>query len=230
MAFLTLRADQRAEVRVFDLDSGDATVVFTSTTHYLEAPNWHPDSEWLVLNVEGSLVRLRADGHSQPEPIAVPDPLVLNNDHVISPDGSRLLVTARDGHLYRIPWSGGPASRITEPSDPALRFKYYLHGVSPDGHILAAVGGGVDASGDWVTNIYTVPTEGGMTMQLTDDAFPDDGPEFSADGEWIWFNSEREGEYPGHAQLFRMRIDGTELERVTRDERVNWFPHPSPDS
>jgi TolB protein len=229
MAFLTLRADQRAEVRVFDLETGEATVVFASTAQYLEAPNWHPDGEWLVLNVEGSLVRLRADGRSQLEPIPVPAPLVLNNDHVISPDGSWLLVTARDGHLYRIPWGGGPASRITEPSDPALRFKYYLHGVSPDGQTLAAVGGGVDASGDWVTNIYALPVEGGAPVQLTDDAFPDDGPEFSADGEWIWFNSEREGEYAGHAQLFRMRVDGTELVRVTHDERVNWFPHPSPD-
>ncbi|WP_238579654.1 TolB family protein [Agreia bicolorata] len=229
MAFLTLQANQRAEVRVYDLDAGEATVVFSSTERFVEAPNWHPDGEWLVLNVEGSLVRLRADGSSELEPIAVPAPLVLNNDHVISPAGDHLLVSARDGQLYRIPWRGGAASRITEPSDPALRFKYYLHGVSPDGQTLAAIGGGLDASGDWVTNVYTLPVSGGPHTQLTDDAFADDGCDFSADGETIWFNSEREREYPGHAQLFRMRVDGTELQRVTHDDRVNWFPHPSPD-
>ena len=26
-----------------------------------------------------------------------------------------------------------------------------------------------------------------------------------------------------------MRIDGTDAHRFTSDERVNWFPHPSPD-
>ena len=30
-------------------------------------------------------------------------------------------------------------------------------------------------------------------------------------------------------QLWRMRPDGAALEQMTDDERVNWFPHPSPD-
>ena len=30
-------------------------------------------------------------------------------------------------------------------------------------------------------------------------------------------------------QLWRMRPDGTALERMTDDPRSNWFPHPSPD-
>src|SRR5690606_28817472 len=33
----------------------------------------------------------------------------------------------------------------------------------------------------------------------------------------------------GHSQLFRMRIDGSGIEQLTHDDRVNWFPHPSPD-
>jgi TolB protein len=229
MTLLTLRAGQRAEVRIHDLDAGSSSVAFSSSTRLLEAPNWHPGGEWLVLNVEGGLVRLRADGSGELEALDVPTPLVLNNDHVISPDGLHLLVTARDGHLYSIPWAGGPARRITRQSDPALRFKYYLHGVSPDGLTLAATGGGLDTSGVWVTNVYTLPVAGGPHTQLTDDAFADDGAEFSADGGWIWFNSERARDYEGHAQLFRMRTDGTLLERMTHDDRVNWFPHPSPD-
>ena len=229
MTFLTLQTHQRAELRVYDLDAGKTTVVFSSTERFVDAPNWHPGGEWLVLNVEGGLVRLRADGTSPLQTIAVPEPLVLNNDHVISPDGEQLLVSARDGQLYRIPWREGVASRITEPRDPALRFKYYLHGVSRDGQTLAAIGGGLDASGTWVTNVYTLPAAGGPHTQLTDDAFADDGCDFSADGEAIWFNSERAGEYPGHAQLFRMGVDGTGLQRMTHDDRVNWFPHPSPD-
>jgi TolB protein len=33
----------------------------------------------------------------------------------------------------------------------------------------------------------------------------------------------------GHAQLFRAALDGTGRVQVTDDERVNWFPHVSPD-
>jgi TolB protein len=226
-------ADQRAEVRVLDIETGEQTVLFSSDTLFVEAPNWHPNGEHLVLNAEGGLLRLplgeSSEREAKLEPVETPPELVLNNDHVISPDGENIYVTARDGHLYRLPWGGGDATRLTLPSDPARRFKYYLHGVSPDGLTLAAVGGGVDASGVWVTNICTLPAAGGPHRMLTDDAFADDGPEFSADGEQIWFNSEREARLPGHAQIFRMGREGGAPKRVTHDERVNWFPHPSPD-
>jgi Tol biopolymer transport system component len=33
----------------------------------------------------------------------------------------------------------------------------------------------------------------------------------------------------GHAQIFRMRPDGSGAEQLSHDERVNWFPHLSPD-
>ena len=56
---------------------------------------------------------------------------------------------------------------------------------------------------------------------------PHDGPEYAPDGNWIYFNSERAS--PGQAQLFRMRADGSGVEQLTFDERVNWFPHFWPD-
>lgn len=56
-----------------------------------------------------------------------------------------------------------------------------------------------------------------------------DGPEYSPDGQWIWFNWEMNGRGAGHAQLFRMRPDGSQKEQMTFDDEVNWFPHFSPD-
>lgn len=73
-------------------------------------------------------------------------------------------------------------------------------------------------------NIFTIPAAGGPDTRLTDLPAPHDGPEYSPDGKWIYFNSERAS--PGHAQCFRMRADGTGIEQLTFDERVNWFPHP----
>ena len=52
-----------------------------------------------------------------------------------------------------------------------------------------------------------------------------DGPEFSPDGKWIYFNSTRAG---GPMQLWRMKPDGTAPEQVTKDKYNNWFAHPSP--
>ena len=53
----------------------------------------------------------------------------------------------------------------------------------------------------------------------------DDGSDYSADGQFIYFNSERSGTM----QLWRKRADGSQQTQVTSDEFNNWFPHPSPD-
>jgi hypothetical protein len=60
-------------------------------------------------------------------------------------------------------------------------------------------------------------------------AYADDGAEFDPDGKWIYCNSERASTSSGHARLFRVSVNGHTLEQLTHDERVNWFPHPSPD-
>jgi Tol biopolymer transport system component len=41
----------------------------------------------------------------------------------------------------------------------------------------------------------------------------------------VYFNSTRSG----LMQIWRMKPDGTEQQRITNDGFNNWFPHPSPD-
>jgi Tol biopolymer transport system component len=53
----------------------------------------------------------------------------------------------------------------------------------------------------------------------------DDGPDYSSDGKYIYFNSYR----TGHMQIWRMQSDGTNQEQLTFDDS-NWFAHPSPDN
>ena len=66
---------------------------------------------------------------------------------------------------------------------------------------------------------------GGPERRLTTAAGLDDGPEYSPDGRYIYFNSERSGTM----QIWRMKPDGNQQEQVTADDYNNWFPHPSPD-
>ena len=58
---------------------------------------------------------------------------------------------------------------------------------------------------------------------------PADGPDYAPDGRSVYFNSEVGSTREGHAQLFRHDLTDGSVERLTDDERVNWFPHPSPD-
>ena len=62
-------------------------------------------------------------------------------------------------------------------------------------------------------------------MRLTDAEGLNDGPEYTPDGKYIYFNSSRTGKM----QIWRMKPDGQDQEQVTRDEYNNWFPHISPD-
>jgi TolB protein len=211
------------------VDGADKRVVYRTSEH-IEAPNWSPNEKWLVFNSQGSLWRIPADGGTAPERIPTGDVGGVNNDHVLSPDGQTVYFTA-GGRLYAVPFVGGQPRRISNDHAPERKFKYFLHGVSPDGKTLAYVGSevaGADPFGR--ANLYTIPAAGGADTRLTNTPKPDDGPEYSPDGKWIYFNSELNAKVPGHAQCYRMAPDGSGIEQLTHDERVNWFPHISPDN
>jgi len=221
----TLSPGQISRLTVIDAVSGDQTTIFEAD-EIIEAPNWTPDGKAMIFNAGGELWRIDAEGRSTPERIDTGRLRDLNNDHVLSPDGQTLYVSSDDGHLYRLPIGGGEPVRVSNSHDTP--FHYYLHGISPDGATLAYVA--VEGNGDARRiNLFTIPSTGGPDTRLSDISKPNDGPEFSPDGAWIYFNSERASDKPGHAQIFRMRPDGSDVEQLTFDARVNWFPHLAPD-
>jgi Tol biopolymer transport system component len=52
-----------------------------------------------------------------------------------------------------------------------------------------------------------------------------DGPEYSPDGKYIYYNANP----TGTMQIWRMKPDGSDKEQLTFDDYHNWFPHISPD-
>ena len=198
------------------IGSTDRRVVHV-TAGRIEAPNWLADGRSLIFNREGRIERIPVDGGT-PEPIDTGFAVRCNNDHGISPDGTRLAISdqSRTGQslIYTLPIGGGTPERIT-PEGPS-----YWHGWSPDGTTLTYC-----ADRDGKFDIYTIPARGGPETRLTTAEGLDDGPEYSPDGRRIYFNSER----TGSMQIWRMRADGGEPTQVTDDGFNNWFPHPSPD-
>lgn len=222
-----LQPGQSADLYLYDLRSGQARLRYRSQDLLFEAPNWSPDGMDLVVNGDGRLWRLGVDAGDLVE-IPLGGVEDINNDHVLSPDGATVYVSSEDGHIHAVASAGGTASRRIS-SEKGGHFRHYLHGISPDGSMLAYIG--LESLPDGVvrTNVYLLDIDTQEERQLTDDAFPDDGAEFSPDGKWVYFNSERGSTVPGHAQLFRLPVAGGVPEQLTDDERVNWFPHPSPD-
>jgi TolB protein len=204
-----------SHVTVMDVKTGKERIVATLDAHS-EAPNWTPDGKWLILNSRGKLYRLAVTG-GQPELIETGDVGRINNDHGVSADGKWLAISA--GQIYVLPIGGGTPRQVTSavPS--------YYHGWSPDGKTLvycAKRGDNFD--------LYGIDAAGGVEKRLTSHAGYDDGPDYTPDGKWIWFNSDRAGTW----DLWRIPADGAgagdeKAERITSDEREDWFPHPSPD-
>ena len=80
-----------------------------------------------------------------------------------------------------------------------------------------------------VTRICTLPAAGGAIRELTDGSIFVDGPEFSTDGAWIYSTPKPPRRSRAMRRFSACGRTGPSTQQITFDERVNWFPHFSPD-
>ncbi|HTE33867.1 MAG TPA: hypothetical protein VK666_25975 [Chryseolinea sp.] len=187
-----------------------------------EAPNWMPDGKNLIINKDGSLFKIPVTG-GELEMINTGDVKRNNNDHGISFDGKWLAISShRDGMpgggstVYIVPIGGGTPKQLTEKTPS------YWHGWAPNNKEVVFVGQRDGKNYD----IYKMAVNGGAELKLTSiKGTHVDGPEYSPDGKFIYYN----GNQSGTMQIWRMKPDGSAAEQLTFDEHNNWFPHISPD-
>jgi dipeptidyl aminopeptidase/acylaminoacyl peptidase len=190
----------------------------------IEAPNWSRDGTSLIYNSGGKIWRIPVGG-GEPAPIDTGRFVDNNNDHGLSPDGRLLAISDQiePDNLSRIHvvTLDGSAPVRTLVDDPQARS--YWHGWSPDGATLAYVRVG---AGDGSYDIWAKDLAGGAPRPLIVGPGVDDGPEYSPDGKYLYFNSTRSGAMA----LWRANADGSEPVMLTDDPaRRDWFAHLSPD-
>jgi dipeptidyl aminopeptidase/acylaminoacyl peptidase len=99
--------------------------------------------------------------------------------------------------------------------------------ISPDGeNIIYALQTVDNDSEKKYTNLWTIPTSGGKSHQLTIGKHADSHPKYSPDGKWIAFLSNRQDEK--QPQLYLLPVDGGESRPITDLKgdisNFNWSP------
>jgi TolB protein len=209
-------------LEIMSVADGKRKVIYEASKGF-EAPNYMPGGKKLLFNEGGSLYKIPVEGGAI-EKLNTGFANRNNNDHGISFDGKMLAISHhRDGMpgggstVYVLPIEGGTPKLITE-NTPS-----YWHGWSPNGKDVSYVAQRGDGK---AYNIYKKPIDGGEEIQLTNNVGTlSDGPEYSPDGKYIYYN----GNQSGTMQIWRMKPDGSNKEQLTFDEYNDWFPHISPD-
>jgi len=201
-----------------DRDFRRAVIVWSVQGH-AEAPNWSRDGKTLIFDQDGKIMTVPADGGT-PQPLPTGDATHCSGSHGLSHDGTSLAITCAtpgkpEARVYIVPIAGGAPRLVTANPNS------WFHSWSPDGKTILFT-----RPDHGSLNIFAIPAEGGEEHALTTGTGVSDDPDYSPDGQFIYFNSDRAG---GPMQIWRMHPDGSSPEQVTHDDQVNWTPHPSPD-
>ena len=211
-------------LEIINISDGNRRLV-----HYfddkIEAPNWTRDGKELIFNGNGLLYKIPVEGGA-PQQINTGPYKKLNNDHGISPDGTKIVISDQTNEdnlsrMYILPIEGSDNPRLVAENDVG---NSYWHAWSPKDGTLVYTANRTEFDGDY--NLFAVSDKGGPEWPLTTDTGLDDGADYSHDGEYIYFNSVR----AGNMHIWRIDEDGANPKQITfGNEYRDWFPHPSPD-
>jgi Tol biopolymer transport system component len=210
-------------LETMNVSDGKRKIIFEKQSRF-EAPNWMPDGNRLLFNMDGSLYLIPAIG-GEIAKLNTGFANNLNNDHGISFNGKLLAIShSRQGlpgggsTVYVLPLKGGKPKLITE-NTPS-----YWHGWAPNNKELLYV---AQRNGIPIYNIYRNSIKGGKEVALTNNKTGEhvDGCEYSPDGKYIYYN----GSHTGKMHIWRMKPDGSDRIELTSEEYNDWFPHISPD-
>lgn len=126
-----------------------------------------------------------------------------------SPDGTKVVFHSDRGGPINI-WvcdsDGANAIQLTHEKTPNWA---HVPRWSPNGDNIVLIL--IDERG--VHDIHVVGSRGGFPRRLTKDEFVDNAPSWSPDGHWVYFLSNRSGDF----QIWKIPAEGDQPIRVTRN-------------
>jgi TolB protein len=222
----------RTHFVIYDVQKRITTTIFTIEGEW-HAPNWTPDGMYIVSDMGGGLYRIPVSGANRgnPEKIYASQSMMATNDHALSWQGKQIAIT---GITLPMPANIRTVADIHNPIlimnvDGSTAHEVHLgwlHGWSPDGKYVVYT----QYHGDNF-DIFRINSDGSGELLMTTNKGQDDGPEYSGDGRWVYFCSNRAGKWDG----WRMPADGAGpgdklAEKITNGrDTQDWFPHISPD-
>jgi TolB protein len=143
-------------------------------------------------------------------------------DPTWSPDGKQILFASdKNGtvQLYTVRLDGSKLARITNLSAIRGRSDW-----SPDGQYIVTYSGEA-----WHRELYIMNADGSNARQLTPGGGNSQGPSFSPDGKWVAFTAyfDHYNEDNG-CEIYIIRIDGTDLRRLTNNDYCDYQPRWGP--
>lgn len=222
----------RTHFVTYDVQRKTATTLFTIEGEW-HAPNWTTDGKYVVSDMGGALYRIPVSGadKGKPEKIDMSVKMNATNDHALSWDGRQIADTGiTPGTSAKIRTPGDIHNSLfimnMDGSNAHAIHLGWLHGWSPDDKYVVYT----QWHGDNY-DIYRIAVDGSGELLMTTNKAQDDGPEYSADGKWVYFCSNRSGKWDG----WRMPAAGAGpddklAEQITNGKDTqDWFPHISPD-
>jgi len=141
------------------------------------------------------------------------DPEVISGQGTI---GLELLEQVPGLEAVVVPIGGGTPRPVAAPSPTTWQ------GWAPDGKSILFTGERRGKPG-----IYTIPVAGGEETRVAELPPRCGDAEYSSDGEYIYYGCR--SDRSDAREVWRMRADGSQRERVAKGGVGDWFPHVSPD-
>ena len=210
------------EIYEIKLASGNV-IQLTNRLGILNGPEISPDGKFIVFkytpaNSETNAVWVMDRNGQNPHPV----PNAIGWDPTWSPDGQYILFASDmngTNQLYTIRTDGEQLKKISNL--PAIRGRSDW---SADGQFIVTYSGE-----SWNREVYIMNVDGSNAHVLSPVGGNSQGPSFSPDGQWVTFTAYFDKPTDIHGcEIYIMRIDGTDLRRLTNNDYCDYQPRWGP--
>jgi len=215
IAYVSSR-DGNDKIYIIDTGGGNPRRL-TKTTGNESDPTWSPDGKRIyyrrmIDNEKVAIFSINTDGSGDHQ---LTDGSVRFLGLSVSPDGGKMLSTARGGiEVWVMNSDGSTANCIARKSEMVLYPRW-----SPDGRKIV-YGKMIGFPPNHKTQICVMNSDGSGDVALTDAGSISEYPCWSPDGRQIAFQTSRDGNF----EIYTMKAEGSELRRLTNHASLDGRP------